>query len=71
MDNYLLTKEVISRIVPNDPKEIFRKIAQARLKDAEILLASRRYAGAVYLCGYAIALTLKAWICHTLKYQWE
>jgi len=45
-----------------------RKIAQARLKDADILLASRRYDGAIYLCGYAIELALKARICQTLKW---
>lgn len=41
---------------------------QARLKDAEILCANRRYAGAVYLCGYAVELALKARICQTLKW---
>jgi HEPN domain-containing protein len=46
-----------------------RKIAQARLKDADILLASRRYDGAVYLCGYAIELALKARICRILKWS--
>lgn len=46
----------------------FRKLAQARIKDAEVLYANRRYAGAVYLCGYAVELALKARICHTLKW---
>lgn len=46
-----------------------RKIARARLKDADILMASRRYDGAIYLCGYAIELILKARICRTLKWQ--
>jgi HEPN domain-containing protein len=46
-----------------------RKIARARLQDAEVLLASRRYDGAIYLCGYAIELALKARICRTLKWQ--
>ena|SRR2546422_11172889 len=45
-----------------------RKLTQARLKDAEILCANRRYAGAVYLCGYAVELALKARICQTLKW---
>jgi hypothetical protein len=46
-----------------------RKIAQARLKDADILWHSRRYDGAVYLCGYAIELALKARICQILKWS--
>lgn len=46
-----------------------KKIARARLKDANILMASRRYDGAIYLCGYAIELALKARICRTLKWQ--
>ena len=45
-----------------------RKIANARLKDAEILFKSRRYDGALYLGGYAIELWLKSRICKTL--QW-
>lgn len=45
-----------------------RNIAQDRLKDAEVLLQSRRYAGAVYLCGYVVEIALKARICRTLKW---
>ncbi len=51
-----------------DTKEL-RKIARTRLKDADILLGSRRYDGAIYLCGYAIELVLKARICQTLKWS--
>ena len=51
-----------------DKKEI-KKIAKARFKDAEVLVASRRYEGAIYLCGYAIELGLKARICRTLKWS--
>ncbi len=51
-----------------DKKEI-KKIARARLKDAEVLAASRRYEGAIYLCGYAVELGLKARICKTLKWS--
>jgi len=43
-------------------------IARARLQDADILLTSERYDGAIYLCGYAIELALKARICQTLKW---
>lgn len=44
-----------------------KKIAAARLRDAEILYQGKRYDGAFYLCGYAVELTLKAKICKTLK----
>lgn len=50
-----------------DTKEI-RNIIKARLKDAEVLAASRRYEGAIYLCGYAVELGLKRRICRTLKW---
>ena len=46
-----------------------KKIAQTRLKDADILMASKRYDGAIYLYGYAIELALKARICRTLKWK--
>ena len=46
-----------------------RKLVRARLKDAEALCANRRYAGAVYLCWYAVALALKERICNTLGWQ--
>lgn len=46
-----------------------KKIAKARLKDAEILAASHRYEGAIYLCGYAVELGLKARVCKTLKWS--
>ena len=45
-----------------------RKIARARLEDAEALLAAARYDGAVYMCGYALECRLKARICVTLKW---
>jgi hypothetical protein len=46
-----------------------RYLAKARFKDAQALLRSRRFEGAIYLCGYAVELALKARICHTLKWQ--
>jgi len=46
-----------------------KKIASARLKDAKVLYQNNRLDGAVYLCGYAIELTLKAKICKTLKWS--
>ncbi len=45
-----------------------RKIGRARLRDAEILYNNRRYDSAVYLCGYAVEVFLKARICRTLKW---
>ena len=50
-----------------DKKDI-KEIAKERLKDAEVLAASQRYQGAIYLCGYAVELGLKARICKTLKW---
>lgn len=44
------------------------RIAQARLEDAQALLAAARYDGAVYLCGYAVEVALKARICRTLSW---
>ena len=44
------------------------KIARARLRDAEVLYRSRRYDGAIYLCGYAVEIALKARICRTLSW---
>ena len=44
------------------------KIARARLRDAEVLYRSRRYDGAIYLCGYAVEIALKARICKTLAW---
>ena len=47
-------------------KSELKKIAQARIKDGEVLLSSHRYDGAVYLCGYAVEIALKERICRTL-----
>ncbi len=45
-----------------------RKISRHRLRDAEALLAGKRYDGAVYICGYSLELALKARICRTLRW---
>ena len=34
-----------------------------------MLLEAKRYDGAVYLCGYAVELALKARICRTLRWS--
>jgi HEPN domain-containing protein len=46
-----------------------RKIARARLRDAEALLGAERYDAAVYLAGYAVEIALKARICRTLRWD--
>jgi hypothetical protein len=48
-----------------DHKDI-KVLAKARLRDAQVLLRGKRYEGAIYLCGYAVELALKARICQTL-----
>ena len=50
------------------PPSGLRSISQARLRDAKVLLEAARYEGAVYLCGYAVELALKARICQTLRW---
>ncbi len=45
-----------------------RAIARARLDEAQVLLEAHRYDGAVYLCGYAVEMALKARICETLRW---
>ena len=46
-----------------------KSIARARLQDAKVLLKAKRLDGAVYLCGYAVELALKARICRTLRWS--
>lgn len=46
-----------------------KRLASARLKDAEALYDAGRHDGAVYMCGYSIELALKARICRTLKWS--
>jgi hypothetical protein len=46
-----------------------RRLARARLRDSQALLAAGSYDGAVYLCGYVVELALKARICTTLNWS--
>src|SRR5438552_16621215 len=46
-----------------------RTIARARMHDARVLLQSKRFDGAFYLCGYSVELALKARISQTLKWS--
>lgn len=50
------------------PRNELRRIARARLQDSEALFERGRYDGAIYLCGYAVELGLKARICRTLNW---
>ena len=45
------------------------KIARARVADSEVLLDAGRNDGAIYLCGYAVEMALKARICTTLGWS--
>jgi hypothetical protein len=45
-----------------------KDISKARLKDAKALLQLKRFDGAVYLCGYAVEIALKARICQSLRW---
>lgn len=44
------------------------KTAREHLRGARILRRSRAYDSAVYLCGYAVEIALKARICRTLRW---
>ncbi len=44
------------------------EISRGRLEDAEALFQCQRYDGAVYVCGYAVEIALKAKICETLNW---
>src|SRR6476469_6282887 len=46
-----------------------RKIAQARLRDAQVRFHAKRYDGAFYLCGDALEVAFKARVCTTLRWQ--
>ena len=46
-----------------------RKLARARLIDAQVLYNGSRYDAVVYFCGYVVEVALKARICRTLKWS--
>lgn len=46
-----------------------RRLARARLRDAEVLLGAKRYDGAVYMVGYTVEIALKVRICKTLRWS--
>lgn len=41
-------------------KKILKRLAEDRIRDAQVLLQSRRYAAAYYMAGYAIECSIKA-----------
>ena len=49
-------------------KKNLRELVGQKLKDADILIANRRYASAIYIAGYAIELALKLKICKIFKF---
>ena len=51
------------------PAPDLKAISRARLRDAKVLLKGKRLDGAVYLCGYAVELALKARMCRTLNWH--
>lgn len=48
-------------------RKTLRELINHKLRDADILLANRRYAAAIYLAGYALELALKLKICKIFK----
>lgn len=46
-----------------------KSISRSRLRDAQVLLRTKRFDGAVYLCGYAVEIALKARMCRSLRWS--
>jgi hypothetical protein len=51
------------------PRTELRRLAEQKVRDAEVLLEAGRYDGAAYLVGYGVELALKARICETLGWE--
>ncbi len=49
-------------------KRILKELIEQKVQDADVLIANRRYATAVYIAGYAIELALKLKICKIFKF---
>lgn len=45
-----------------------KQTARSRLADARVLHRAGQYDGAMYLCGYAVEISLKERICRTLRW---
>ena len=50
-------------------RDLLRRLAETRLREARALAHEGHHQGAIYLAGYAVECWLKAVICHTL--DWE
>jgi hypothetical protein len=48
-------------------RTFLQRIAESKLKDAEVLLANERFSSAYYLAGYVIELGLKACIARRMQ----
>ncbi len=49
-------------------KNTLKELIDQKLKDADVLVANRRYAGAIYIVGYGLELALKLKICKIFKF---
>jgi hypothetical protein len=49
-------------------KKTLKELIDQKLKDADVLVANRRYATAIYIAGYALELALKLKICKIFKF---
>jgi len=54
-------------IIMNMNRSDFQKLAELRIKDAEILLTRKAYSGAYYLAGYSVECALKACVAKQTK----
>ncbi len=59
----LLSLPVLARVQAETPA-VMLQAAEARLREAEVLLASQRWDGSVYLAGYVAEMLLKVAYCH-------
>ena len=49
-------------------KKILRELVDQKLKDADVLIANRRYASAIYIAGYSLELALKLKVCKIFNF---
>jgi hypothetical protein len=49
-------------------KKVLRELVDQKLKDADIVVANRRYASAIYIGGYGLELALKLKVCKIFKF---
>lgn len=49
-------------------KKTLRELVDQKLKDADVLIANRRYTSAIYMAGYALELALKLKVCKIFKF---